>query len=112
MLQLIDRYFLKQPVIRCFITKLLVGSREESANLLARNFCLHTVKEHGHGFFRASKLAQTCSLFRDEIPVLIHLAGILNDGDTFLDIGANIGIFAVNIASFRNVFANLKIYAF
>ncbi|HEY2122854.1 MAG TPA: FkbM family methyltransferase [Chthoniobacterales bacterium] len=110
MLQLIDRYFLKQPAIRCFMTKLLVGSREESVNLLARNFCLHTVREHG--FFRASKLAQTCSLFRDEIPVLIHLAGILNDGDTFLDIGANIGIFAVNIASFRNVFANLKIYAF
>ena len=110
MLQLIDRYFLKQPAIRSLITKLVVGSREESVNLLARNFCLHTIREHG--FFRASKLAQTCSLFRDEIPVLIHLAGILNDGDTFLDIGANVGIFAVNVASFRSVFANLKIYAF
>ena len=110
MLQLIDRYFLKQPMIRYFVTKLLVGSREERVNLLARNFCLHTLREHG--YFRASRLAQTCSLFRDEIPVLIHLAGILSEGDTFLDIGANIGIFAVSIAGLRNVFADLKIYAF
>jgi hypothetical protein len=74
MIRLIDRYFLKQPLVRRFLTKLLVGDREEKVTLLAQNYLLHTVREHG--LFRASKLAETCSLFRDEIPVLIHLAGI------------------------------------
>jgi len=89
MIRLIDRYFLKQPLIRRFLTRLLVGDREQQVKLLAQNYLLHTVREHG--LFRASKLAGTCSLFRDEIPVLIHLAGILSEGDTFLDIGVTLG---------------------
>jgi FkbM family methyltransferase len=110
MLNLIDRYFLKQPPLRRFITKLFNGNRQEQVTLLAQDYQVHTVREHG--FFRASKLARTCSLFRDEAPVLVHLAGLLCDGDTFLDIGANVGIFAANIASFRSVYPDLKIYAF
>ena len=110
MLHLIDRYFLKKPLIRRFVTKLLADDRERKVTLLAGDYLVHTVREHG--FFRASRLARTCSLFRDEVPVLIHLAGLLRDGDTFLDIGANIGVFAANIASFRVLFPGLKIYAF
>jgi FkbM family methyltransferase len=110
MLQLIDRYFIKKPLIRRFVTKLIAGDREQNVTLLARDYLVHTLREHG--LFRASRLARTCSLFRDEVPVLIHLAGLLCDGDTFLDIGANIGLFAVNIASLRTLFPDLKIYAF
>lgn len=110
MLHLIDRFFIKKPLVRRLITKLLVGEREEKVTLLAQNFQVHTSLEHG--YYRASRLARTCSFFRDEVPVLVHLAGLLRDGDTFLDIGANIGAFAVTIAGFRSVFPNLKIYAF
>lgn len=110
MIQLIDRYFLKQPAVRRFITRLFNGSREEKVTLLAQDYQVHTVREHG--FFRASKIARTCSLFRDEAPVLVHLAGLLSEGDTFLDIGANVGIFATNMASFRSIYPGLKIYAF
>jgi FkbM family methyltransferase len=107
---LIDRYFLKRPMVRRLLTRLVAGDREEKVTLLATDYLVHSVREHG--FFRAARLAQTCSLFRDEAPVLIHLAGILSDGDTFLDIGANIGIFAVNIAGFRSLYPSLKTYAF
>jgi FkbM family methyltransferase len=110
MLHLIDRYFIKRPLVRRFITKLLAGDRERRVHLLAGNYVVHTVREHG--LFRALRLAQTCSLFLDEVPVLIHLAGLLRDGDTFLDLGANIGVFAASIAGFRVVFPDLKIYAF
>lgn len=110
MIYLIDRYFLKQPGIRRFITRFLNGDREESVTLLAQNYQVHTVREHG--FFRASKIARTCSLYRDEAPVLIHLAGLLSDADTFLDIGANVGIFATNIASFCSIYPKLRVYAF
>ena len=110
MIHLIDRYFLKQPGIRRFVTKLFHGDHEVRVTLLAQRYHVHTVREHG--FFRASKIAQTCSLFRDEAPVLLHLAGLLCEGDTFLDIGANIGIFAANIARFRSIYPKLTIYAF
>jgi FkbM family methyltransferase len=110
MIHLIDRYFLKQPLVRRFLTKLLAGNHEEKVTLLAQDYQVHTVREHG--LFRASKLSETCSLFRDETPVLIHLAGILSDGDTFLDVGANIGVFAASIAGFRAIYPSLKIYAF
>jgi len=110
MLHLIDRYFIKKPLIRRFVTKLLAGDCERKVTLLAGDYLVHTVREHG--LFRASRLARTCSLFRDEVPVLVHLAGLLRNGDTFLDIGANIGVFAANIASFRVLFPDLKIYAF
>jgi FkbM family methyltransferase len=46
------------------------------------------------------------------LPILLHLAGLLQDGDTFLDIGANAGIFSVHIASFRTIYPNLRVYAF
>jgi FkbM family methyltransferase len=110
MIHLIDRWFLKQPLLRRFLTSILVGTREVKVVLLAREIQVHTAREHG--YFRASKLSQTCSLFRDELPVLLHLAGLLQDGDTFLDVGANIGIFCVNIASFRTIYPNLQVYAF
>ena len=37
---------------------------------------------------------------------------MLRDGDTFLDIGANIGVFAITIARFRTLYPDLKVYAF
>jgi FkbM family methyltransferase len=110
MFHLIDRYFIKKPLIRRFVTKILAGDCERKVTLLAGDYVVHTVREHG--LFRASRLAQTCSLFRDELPVLIHLAGLLRNGDTFLDIGANIGVFAANIASLQVLFPDLKVYAF
>lgn len=110
MLHLIDRFFIKKPLVRRFVTKLVAGNRERKVTLLAGDYVVHTVREHG--LFRASKLARTCSLFRDELPVLIHLAGLLRDGDTFLDIGANVGVFAANIAGFRVLFPGLRVYAF
>jgi FkbM family methyltransferase len=109
-IQLIDRWFLKQPLVRRFLTSILAGTREGKVVLLAREIQVHTTREHG--YFRASRLSQTCSLFRDELPVLIHLAGLLRDGDTFLDVGANIGVFCVNLASFRTIYPNLQVYAF
>jgi len=110
MIRLVDRWFLKQPLLRRYLTSAITGNREEKVILLAREIIVHTTREHG--YFRASRLARTCSLFRDELPVLIHLAGLLGNADTFLDIGANAGIFSVHIASFRTIYPNFQVYAF
>ena len=110
MFELVDRHFLKKPLLRRALTRIVAGNREENVTLLFSEYRVHTVREHG--LFRAAHLAGSCSLFRDELPVLVHLAGILQDGDTFLDIGANIGVFAVSIVRFCTVYPKLRVYAF
>lgn len=81
MLSLMDRYFIKKPEFRRFVTKLVAGNSEKKVRLLGMLYLVHTLREHG-------------------------------DGDTFLDIGANIGIFAGGIASLRGLYPNLNVYAF
>ncbi len=110
MLNLIDRYFIKKPRIRRFVTKLLAGDSDKTVTLIGRDYVLNSLREHG--YYRASRLARHCSLFRDELPVLINLAGVIRDGDTFLDIGANIGLFAAQIANMRALYPSLNVYAF
>jgi len=79
MIQFIDRCFLKQPLLRRFVTRVLAGTKEEKVVLLALKLQVHTAREHG--YFRTSKLSQTCSLLQDELPVPLHIAGLLEDGD-------------------------------
>jgi FkbM family methyltransferase len=110
MLSLVDRYFIKKPYLRRLVTRLLAGDRTVWITLLGNQIQVSTIREHG--YFRASRLARTVSLFRDELPVLINLAGLLGPSDTFVDIGANVGVYSVNIARLKSVFPNLKVYAF
>jgi FkbM family methyltransferase len=110
MLSLIDRYFIKQPRIRRLITRLIAGDRTVWVTLFAKQMQIHTIREHG--FFRASRSARSISLFRDETPVLINLIGLLSDRDTFIDIGANVGIYAVNVARLKPIYPGLRVYAF
>lgn len=106
----IDRYFLKQPRIRCFVTWLLEGNLDRDIQLLGACLRVNSIKEHG--YLRSSRLAQKSTLLRDELPVIINLAALLNDGDTFVDIGANVGIFSLTLARIHNIKLGTRFYAF
>jgi len=110
MMYLIDRYFLKKPGLRRFITRLLEGDRDCVINLFGGSMVVHSVKEHG--YLRSSRIANSSALLRDELPVMFNLAAVLGEGDTFLDIGANIGVFSITFSRFQELFSNFKIYAF
>ncbi|MBV8225158.1 MAG: FkbM family methyltransferase [Verrucomicrobia bacterium] len=110
MLSLIDHYFIKKPYVRRFVTRLIAGDRTVRIKLLGAEMEVNTILEHG--LFRAARLTRTVSVFRDELPILMHLMGLLQPFDTFLDIGANVGIYAVNVARMKSVYPNLKVYAF
>ena len=47
MMRYIDRYFLKQPRLRRFVTRLLEGERERDVPLLGTPLRVHPIKEHG-----------------------------------------------------------------
>ena len=91
MIYLIDRYFLKKPWLRRFVTRLLEGDHDCQVNLFGASMIVHSVKEHG--YLRPSRIANRSALLRDELPVMLNLAALIAAGDTFLDIGANVGVF-------------------
>lgn len=110
MMGLFDRYFVKQPRIRRLLTRLLAGDRDIDVPLLGSSIRVNTIKENG--YLVASRLAGYSALLRDEVPTMLNLACLLNDGDTFVDIGANVGIYCLNLARMKRVCTNTRFYAF
>ncbi len=88
---LIDRLIIKQPRFRSAITRLLFGSDDREVDLLGHRFLVNSLRENG--YVRAARRAGFSSLFRDEASVIISLSAVLRPGDTFVDVGANIGLF-------------------
>ena len=102
---LIDRLVIKQPRFRSAITRLIYGNRDLSVDLFGTNFIINSIRENG--YFRAFKKSLTSSLFRDEASVLISLSSILQPGDTFIDVGANIGLFSCVLSRRNSLARNL-----
>lgn len=105
-----DRYFFKQPWLRKFATTLLEGNHDVQVSVLGTTMCINTVKEHG--YLRASRLAASSCLLRDELPVILNLAMLLQRGDSFVDIGANAGVFVCTLARMRKIVGDTHFYAF
>jgi FkbM family methyltransferase len=61
---------------------------------------------------RAYRLCGQSSLLRDEIAVLSNLAALLRNGDSFIDIGANVGVFSVHLSKYKSILSDFSIYAF
>lgn len=110
MMYFIDRYFIKQPKLRRFVTRLLEGDRESDVELLGTTVRVNSIKEHG--YLRASRIANSSALLREELPVIINLASLFCDGDTFVDCGANVGIYSLTLARMHRILPNTRFYAF
>jgi FkbM family methyltransferase len=110
MMYFIDRYFIKRPKLRQFVTRLLEGDREQDVALLGASIRVHSIKEHG--YLRASRIVRNSSLLRDELPTIINLAALFRDGDTFVDIGANVGIYSITLARIHRILPRTRFYAF
>ena len=107
---LIDRLILKQPRLRRWLTRLIYGNREIDIPLLHCPVRVHTIRENG--YVRASRLGETSSFYHDEAPVLLALAGLLPWADTFVDCGANVGIYSKLLERFRTLYPQLEFHAF
>jgi FkbM family methyltransferase len=106
----IDKYFLKKPLLRKIITRLVEGNKNFRASFFNLDIYLNSVKEHG--YLRSSRLINSSAFLRDEVPVLLNLANLVEDRDTFVDVGANIGMYSVFFSHFKKLKKNIQIFAY
>lgn len=109
-LRLIQKYINEKPRLREVLTRLRYGSRDRDMVLFRREVRINTLRENG--YYRASRLARANSLLRDETIVLQRVSMLLGPGVTFVDIGANAGIFSSVIADAQRLFDDFRVVAF
>jgi len=92
----LDKWFIKNPVLRRFVTRMLYGEKDMEVFLCGTRLIINSTRENG--YLRAFRRAEHSSLWRDEVGSLLSLFAVLRSGDLFLDVGANIGVFACMVA--------------
>ena len=99
----------KYPRFRLALTRLLVPSRNIDIELFGAPLHINTREEIG--LWRAVRMADENVIFRDEVASLLNLALLLRPGDTFVDVGANVGLYTSMLSRFANVFPETKFVA-
>jgi len=104
------RFIIKRPRVRLALTKLLVKDRDLDVSICGGTLRVNSIKEIG--YLNAAKNASSNIVFRDELATVLNLALLLEPGDTFLDIGANAGLYSVLLGRLRFACPAMKMYAF
>ncbi len=102
----LDKWFIKNPRLRSRITRIVYGDKNVELNLFGTSLEVNSLRENG--YLRAHRLALNSSLWRDEVSTLLALFSILRPGDTFVDVGANVGLFSCTVSRLPDV----KVLAF
>jgi FkbM family methyltransferase len=109
-LRLIQKQINERPRLREWLTRLRHGARDVDVVLFKRKVRISALRENG--YYRAARLAHANSLLRDETLVMQRVSMMLGDGVTFVDVGANIGIFSAVIADAQRLFRDFRVIAF
>lgn len=104
------RFILKQPRLRRLITALVTSNRTESISLLGADIYINRRQEMG--YWRASKQQYGNVVFRDEVPSLIRIAQLSAGASSFIDCGANVGLFCAVLFPLRLARPEMQFYAF
>ena len=108
--QWLDRYFIKQPRVRQLVTRTLERDEDRDVTLFGTRLHINSIKEHG--YLRAFRKLGYHSALHDEAGALVTLSLLLCPGDTFVDVGANVGLFACTLARRRFLSSDVRFYAF
>jgi FkbM family methyltransferase len=109
-MDLIDRYYIKAPRLREAVTRALYRDRDEDVMLFRRRVRVNARRENG--YLRASRQAQRLSLFRDEAAALQNLMLFARPRMSFVDVGANVGIFSVMMSGVARLYPEFDVTAF
>lgn len=107
---LVDRYYIKKPHFRRFVTKLIYGDKDIQRSLFGTKLLFNSLLENG--YLRASLFTDKSSFFRDESAVIVTLSNLIGDDTAFVDCGANIGVYSSIMSKFKRIYRNFDVYAF
>jgi len=99
----------RHPRFRLFLVRTFFPDRDVDMELCGSRLRINTRKEFG--FLRACKLARSNWVLGHELGVLTTLAFLLEPNDTFVDVGANVGLYASIVSRAGFVFPGMKFYA-
>jgi FkbM family methyltransferase len=97
------------PAVRVWLTRLFVPSRDVDLQLFGAPLRINSREEIG--LVRAGRQANTNIIFRDEVATLLNLSLLLQPGDVFVDIGANVGLYSSILSRFANAYPETKFIA-
>ena len=107
---LIDKWYIKNPRLREYVTKILYGYKDLLIDLFHTKVNLNTLKENG--YYRVSRMEKNSSLLHHEVAVMLNLSHLLKEDSSFIDIGANIGIYSIFFAKLQRLHPNFSVHAF
>lgn len=110
LISLIDKYYIKKPGFRKAVSRLIYGDKDHEVRFFDTRLFINSIKENG--YFRAAKYAQRSSVFKDEVSPLINISNFISNDSTFIDVGANVGLFSSTMERFQRIYPNLEIHAF
>jgi FkbM family methyltransferase len=97
------------PIVRVWLTRLFVPARDMDMQLFGAPLRINSREEIG--LARAGRQSTHNVIFRDEVASLLNLSLLLQPGDVFVDIGANVGLYSSILSRFANAFPNSKFVA-
>lgn len=105
-----SRFVLGNPVLHSLLLRLLLPDQNVDVDLLGSTLRINKRKEAG--YWRAARVAKSSAVFYYEASCLVTLALVLRPGDTFVDIGANVGLFSAALTRIRRLHPSVRFYAF
>lgn len=100
---------LQQDRLRSLLTH-LIPDVTETAALFSRPLCFNRRREIG--YWRAIRHQRANIVFHDEIPALLSVTAVLGPETTFVDCGANVGLFSAAVAPLTRIYPGFRLYAF
>jgi FkbM family methyltransferase len=107
---LYSRLVLGVPWLHALLIRVLLPDVDVSVELFGSRLLINKRKEAG--YWRAYRAARSSPVLWNETGSLLSLALILEPGDTFVDVGANVGLFSSTLARFRQIQPSGRFYAF
>jgi FkbM family methyltransferase len=81
----------------------------ETAELFSRPLCFNRRREIG--YWRAVRHQRANIVFHDEVPALLSVLTLLRPNSTFVDCGANVGLFSAAVAPMTRIYPQFRLYA-
>lgn len=107
---LYSHFVLGIPWFHAALIRVLLPDVELPVELFGSRLQINKRKEAG--YWRAYRMAKSSPVLWNESGALVSLALILAPGDTFVDIGANVGLFSSSLSRYRHLHPSVRFYAF